>query len=113
MSRLLRDLNQNFYPTACEFLAKCVEARLNVMVIETRRTLAQHKENVANGVSWTRHSKHIDGNAIDIGIVELLSLPNWAPDHPLWDRLGKIGESCGLKWGGRWKQRDCVHFERQ
>lgn len=111
MSRLLKDLDPDFYWNACEFLAKCVESRLNVLIIETLRSQAQHDENVKNKVSWTQHCKHLTGNAIDVGVVELLTLPNWAPDHPLWDRLGKIGESCGLGWGGRWKKRDCVHFE--
>jgi hypothetical protein len=113
MSRLLRDLDQAFYPRACELLAKAVEARLNIMIIETSRTMAQHEENVKNGFSWAAHSKHLDGLAIDVGIIELLSLPNRAPDHPLWNKLGAIGESVGCRWGGRWKQRDCVHFEQK
>lgn len=29
-----------------------------------------------------------------------------------WEKLGKIGESCGLEWGGRWKQFvDRPHFQ--
>lgn len=31
---------------------------------------------------------------------------------PLWWRLGKIGEECGMRWGGRWKTLlDLTHFE--
>jgi hypothetical protein len=28
-----------------------------------------------------------------------------------WDRLGRVGHSAGLVWGGDWKMRDEEHFE--
>ena len=28
-----------------------------------------------------------------------------------WERAGEIGESVGLKWGGRWKSPDRPHLE--
>jgi hypothetical protein len=83
-----------------------------VLIIETRRTEAEHQANLAAGRSWTKHSKHIDGLAIDVGLIARLKEKNWNPEHPDWLRLGEIGEACGLKWGGRWKQTpDFVHFE--
>lgn len=111
MSRKLDDLQPELRVKVFEFLARCVEVGLHVRVIETLRSLEQHKLNVAAGKSWVKRSKHCDGLAIDVGLVNLLALPNWAPEHPDWQRLGEIGEACGLKWGGRWKQKDMVHFE--
>ena len=35
----------------------------------------------------------------------------WDADDEIWHRIGEIGESLGLRWGGRWKQRDMGHFE--
>jgi peptidoglycan L-alanyl-D-glutamate endopeptidase CwlK len=33
-------------------------------------------------------------------------------DGKLWTRLGEIGESVGLEWGGRWKKLpDMPHFQ--
>ena len=33
-------------------------------------------------------------------------------DLELWQRVGAIGESCGLDWAGRWKRfREFPHFE--
>lgn len=33
-------------------------------------------------------------------------------DLELWQRLGQIGESCGLEWAGRWKRfREFPHFQ--
>ena len=28
-----------------------------------------------------------------------------------WERVGDIGESLGLEWGGRWKHQDRPHFQ--
>jgi len=116
VSRSLSDLSEKFRPLAVELIARATEAGICVKVIDTLRTEAEQKENLRRGVSWTMHSKHLpddDGkaNAIDLAPVECLSLKAWAPSHPDWERLGEIGESLGLTWGGRWRIRDCCHFE--
>ncbi len=97
-------------PLAKELLRQAL-LEFPVTVIETLRTPEQQAMNVKHGVSWTLHSKHLTGDAIDIAPSEVLLLKNWAPLHPHWERLGEIGESLGLEWGGRWKQRDCPHFQ--
>jgi len=116
MSRALDDLSPRFRPLAIQLLARLMEADIPVKVIDTLRTPAEHAANLAKGVSWTTRSKHLDGDAIDIcpyaqwdahGPDKL----NWNGDDPIWTRIGLIGESIGLKWGGRWKVRDLGHFE--
>lgn len=32
-------------------------------------------------------------------------------DNPRWETIGKLGESVGLEWGGRWKFTDKPHFQ--
>lgn len=111
MSRSLADLDPRFAPLAAALIDRAEAAAIPLVVVETRRTEAEHLANVKAGKSWTRHSKHIDGLAIDVCPKALISTPGWMPDSPLWDKLGEIGEALGLRWGGRWKQRDMVHFE--
>jgi len=116
MTRRLNDLDPRFRPLAVELLARCVEAGIPVMIIETLRTEQEHEANLAKGVSWTRHSKHLDGLAIDICPYESFQLRGphklqWNAADPVWDDIGRIGESLGLRWGGRWKQKDMGHFE--
>lgn len=116
MSRRLDDLSPAFKPKAMELLARFVEAGIAVMVIDTLRTPAEHQANLAAGVSWTKHSKHLDGNAIDVCPYMQFQLHgpdklNWDPADPVWSALGRIGEELGLIWGGRWKVRDLGHFE--
>lgn len=117
MSRALNDLDLSFRPVAMELLARCVEANLPVMIINTRRTAAEQQANLAKGVSWVTHSKHQDGLAIDIAPWAVWQeygpdKLQWDGDDPVWVRLGAIGEGLGLVWGGRWKQRDLGHFEK-
>lgn len=115
MSRKLDDLSPRFRPLAVELLARCVEAGIYVLIVDTLRTPAEHAANLANGVSWTKHSKHLDGDAIDICPYETYQLKGpdklaWN-DGPTWQRIGALGKALGLRWGGDWAQKDLGHFE--
>lgn len=62
-------------------------------------------------VTKTLQSKHIQGRAIDFCPVKDGKLW-WTAPNEVWQEMGLIGESCGLIWGGRWKEfQDCPHFE--
>lgn len=81
-------------------------------------------------VTWTLNSKHLidleDGNpdnnkarAFDIAIMDGKNV-SWdlkvdvnRDQIPDYRQAGKIGESVGLKWGGRFKSPDMPHFEDQ
>ena len=107
MSRALHDLSDTFRPLACELLARCVEAKIPVMIIDTLRTEAEQADNIAKGVS---------GDAIDIAPYAVFDIGGrnelqWDSDADVWTQIGAIGESVGLRWGGRWEQRDLGHFE--
>ena len=116
MSRRLDDLSPRFRPLAMELLARCVEQRIAVIVVDTLRTPQEQADNIARGVSWTTKSKHLIGEAIDVcpyaqydahGADKLL----WDAGDPIWQKIGAIGEALGLRWGGRWAQKDMGHFE--
>jgi hypothetical protein len=116
MSRKLDDLDPRFKPLALELVARCVEAGIGVMIVDTLRTPAEHAANLAAGVSWTNRSKHLDGLAIDLAPYEQYALHGpdklqWNGSDPVWERIGEIGERLGLRWGGRWRQKDLGHFE--
>lgn len=115
-SRRLDDLSDRFRPLAITFLARTVEASIPILIVETLRTAEEHAVNLRKGVSWTIHSKHLDGDALDIcpyqtWILHGANKLQWDPTDPIWLQLGVLGESCGLAWGGRWKQKDLGHFE--
>ncbi|MGH7177890.1 MAG: M15 family metallopeptidase [Tepidisphaeraceae bacterium] len=116
MSRALNDLDPRFRPLAIELIAQAAEAGIALLIVETRRTEAQHTANLANGVSWILHSKHLDGLAIDVCPYLQYDLHGpdklaWNASDPVWEALGVIGKRLGLRWGGDWTQKDLGHFE--
>ncbi len=54
-------------------------------------------------------SVHMFGCAFDVAVLKD-GKTDWQ-DTPAYERLGAIGESLGLRWGGRFSFRDWGHFE--
>lgn len=107
MCRDLDALDPRFRAKAFEFLARCVEAQIPVLIVDTVRTIAEQKDAVARGVSKTLNSKHLTGLAMDVCPFDQFQLHGpdklqWDTRDPVWARIGIIAEKCGLKWGGRW-----------
>lgn len=117
MSRKLSDLSPAFKPKAYEFLAKLVEAQIYVCIVDTLRTEAEQAANLKNGVSWTKNSRHLTGDAIDVCPWDQYQLNGgpdklqWDTKDPVWRRIGAIAKGCGLIWGGDWAVRDFGHVE--
>lgn len=123
MNISLDSLDPRFKPMAVMLLARIVEARIPVLIVNTRRTDAEQADALARGVSWVPRSKHQDGLAIDLVPYETYQLHggdklNWSTADAVWLTLGTIGEGLGLRWGGRFKPlnrlgigRDPGHFE--
>ena len=59
----------------------------------------------------TLRSNHMSGRAVDFVPVKDGKLW-WNAPKEVWEIMGEVGEACGLKWGGRWKDfPDSPHFE--
>lgn len=104
MSRSLNDLAPVFKPIAFELLARFTEQQLPVMIISTRRTPAEQADAVARKVSWTLHSPHLSGLAIDVAPFSIWMEYGedklaWDVHDPQWPKLGAIGRALGLQWG--------------
>ena len=57
-------------------------------------------------------SYHNFALAFDVVILDDRGKPIWDAEHPAWQRVGKIGKSVGLAWGGDWTSlKDLAHFE--
>lgn len=118
MSRSLDDLSPRMQPLAFQLIARCIEAGIMVMIVDTLRTPEEQAANVAKGVSWTTQSKHLTGDAIDICPFSVYDLHGadklqWDGSDPVWRKIGAIGEGLGLKWGvvKNGAQIDPGHFE--
>lgn len=126
-SRSIIDLHP-FLRTPCKnFLTIARDEGIGVFLTTTYRSSAEQNELHAQGRSKpgkkvtnarggeSPHNHQVDGKpaslAFDVAIRKRDGGLNWDTEHPHWKRLGEIGESLGLAWGGRWKMRDYPHFE--
>lgn len=102
------------------------------MVVEGKRTQARQDELYAQGrtkpgkiVTWTRNSRHIDGDAVDIAPLAADGSIPWT-DFPSFDRVAQAmfaaADELGvdIRWGADWDQdglkrergeNDSPHFE--
>lgn len=139
MSRSIDDLSDKMKPIAKRFVDALVEAGIPHAVIETLRTSAVQiayyaqgrepleeinaKRRIANlpdikadeskrKVTWTLNSRHLNGDAMDVVPLTARGSIWWTAPDDVWERIGEIGESVGLEWGGRWKPNvDRPHFQ--
>lgn len=57
------------------------------------------------------YSYHNYGLAFDFAVLNADGSINWTVDNK-WKRVGALGKSLGLEWGGNWKSfRDYPHFQ--
>lgn len=120
MGRMLNELQPSFRSQVFEFLARLTEAKILVLIVDTGRTQEEQAEKIRLGVSWTPHSLHQDGLAIDIvPYAQYIEYGEkkmqWDENDPIWLAIGKIGTELGLKWGvvTNGKRKDLGHFEFQ
>ena len=64
-------------------------------------------------ITWTLKSRHIDGLAVDLAPSQDGKSIWWTAPVAVWERMGLIGQSFGLEWGGTWpdRKKDSPHFE--
>lgn len=140
MSRKVEDLTGEMQLKYSQFCERMKTAKIDWILTCTRRTQDEQTELWkkgralnANGqwyvvdpkrcVTWTLNSRHLTGTAFDICIMQN-GKPMWNAELdtdkdgvPEYTEAGIIGESIGLKWGGRFLNSkgkpipDAPHFE--
>jgi hypothetical protein len=137
MDRALDSLSSEFKPLAIEVIARCVERGVHLLIVQTLRTPEEHRQNLANGTSAARLSKHLPrqlrglvaGTADDqkADAIDLVPFEVWqlaGPDKVIWSDIAspeakaafgaiiELGEMLGLRSGGRWiAPHDPGHLE--
>lgn len=122
-SRKIEDLHERVQPMAREFIEKCSAAGTDVLITSTYRDHASQAALYAQGrtapgsiVTNAKAGQSFHNWRVAFDVVPLRAgKPVWSTsgsDGELWKRVGAIGESCGLEWGGRWKGFiDLPHFQ--
>lgn len=114
--------NPTFRALLVELLARLAEHGIPVMLLETWRDATRQAKLRSEGRSWVSFSDHQhetdDGRpssrAADLAPYSEYKLHGadkleWSGEDPVWERIGTVAEGVGLKWGGRWRQRDLGH----
>jgi peptidoglycan L-alanyl-D-glutamate endopeptidase CwlK len=137
-SRKLEDLLPAVQKKAEDFLAECGKRGVDVLIYCTYRSDAEQAALYAQGredletvnslraatglyllcdaenriVTYAKpgESGHNKRTAFDCVPLEG-GKPVWDADNPLWQKIGEIAESTGLKWAGRWTRfREYPHM---
>lgn len=117
-SRDIRELHPKVKQKALDFLDACKDAGLNVVIYSTYRDHESQNDLYAQGRTKAGKivTKAKGGDSFHNWRVAFDAAPMvngsiaWN-DAKLFDRMGTIGEQCGLEWGGRWKFKDSPHFQ--
>lgn len=122
-SRRVCDLHPAVQRRCNAFLEACASAGIEVLITSTyrdnesqnalyalgRTVPGQRVTNARAGQSWHNYRLAFDVVPIRNG------KPVWGTtgaDGELWERVGKLGERCGLEWAGRWTRfREMPHFQ--
>lgn len=127
---------ERFAGVNSRLVATCYDAAqvlpFDVMLIEGLRSAARQAELWAQGrttpgkqVTWTKHSKHQDGEAVDLAPINVDGSIDWAN----FDKFASIhaalvtaakSHGIGIRWGADWDgngvprergETDSPHFE--
>lgn len=109
--------NPHLHPVLREKITSLIyksrEKGLSIRIISGYRSFAEQDLLYKRGsVTKARggQSYHNYGLAVDVALIDKNGKISWNPHLP-WDEVGKIGETIGLKWGGRFRTLvDKGHF---
>lgn len=112
---------QLLHPDLRKVIMECARITTVPFTIgETARTVAQQKKNIAAGVSWTMHSRHIiapDGLVYAADIMPTVggkATWSWPVYYKLAPIMKQAAKNVGVlvEWGGDWKKnKDGPHWQ--
>ena len=118
-SRKIEDLHPKVAAMCQEFIKKCDEQGIDILITSTYRDIESQNELYAQGrtkpgkiVTKAKGGQSFHNWRVAFDFVPLLNgKPAWN-DTALFTRCGEIGESVGLEWAGRWARfKELAHFQ--
>ncbi|WP_084177458.1 LysM peptidoglycan-binding domain-containing protein [Geobacillus vulcani] len=116
----LKDVHPVVADKARQLITAAYIGGINVIITQGLRTIEEQNELYAQGrtkpgkiVTNAKggYSYHNFGLAFDFAILNPDGSVSWNVDEK-WKRVGAIGKSLGLEWGGDWKDfKDYPHFQ--
>lgn len=104
-----QDVQEAYYAQGRESLAAVNEKRVKAGLYLLRNERQNYK------ITWTLHSRHMDGKAMDIVPLTAEGNPTWDLAHykSQYEIIRDCGRSAGLECGADWDedQRDWPHYQ--
>jgi peptidoglycan L-alanyl-D-glutamate endopeptidase CwlK len=120
-SRSLTELHPKVATMAMQFVQKCNDVGIDLLVTSTYRDSESQDSLYAQGrttpgkiVTNARAGQSWHNWRCALDVVPLRNgKPVWESSDPIWRKVGEIGESVGLEWAGRWsgKLKETAHFQ--
>ena len=118
-SRNLNDLLPQVKEKAETFINACKDEDIDLLVTSTYRDLESQRALFEQGrtrpgkiVTNARAGQSFHNYRCAFDVVPLVNGKCIWDDENLWNKIGLIGESCGLTWAGRWKTfKETAHFQ--
>ena len=119
-SRSLDDLIIPAKERVEHFLSLCKDSGIDLLVTSTyrdnesqqalyeqgRTTAGKVVTNAKAGDSW-----HNWRCAVDV-VPMVNGKPDWDGSHPIWVKVGELGQQAGLEWAGEWRTfKELAHFQ--
>lgn len=122
-SRRLEDLHPVVHEKARLMIERCQNVGIDIIVTSTYRDHASQNTLYAQGrtapgrkVTNARGGQSFHNWRVAFDVVPMRNgKPVWGTtgdDLELWHKVGRMGESCGLEWAGRWTEFcEFPHFQ--
>ena len=126
-SRDIEHLHPALKPLCREFIEKCAEAGVRVLITCTYRSPAEQAALYAQGRTkpgkivtkakpgQSRHNAELAGKpasrAFDFVPLDERGKPIWDAGNKAWAVAGKVALDLGLDWGGTWRFKDMPHCQ--
>jgi len=119
-TRKVSELDKRLQPLAIEHIRLAREAQIDARITSGYRSFQRQAELYAQGRTEPGNivtnaqpgeSRHNYGEAYDLAIF-VDDKPDWNRPESEWEKLGELGKSLGLEWGGDWVSlKDRPHFQ--
>lgn len=118
-SRNVDDLNPRTRAKAVLFKDRCTAAGIDIIFTSTFRDAESQNALYAQGrtapgkiVTKVQGGYSFHNHGVAFDVVPVVNGKAVWDDIGLWGRIGIIGVSCGLEWGGNWERwKDKPHFQ--